>query len=74
MDWKTGKAPRNEEELAAKSLQLAAYRLAWAQWTGTALADIGASFWFAQSSRLVTPSHLPDAMEFETLLVEALGE
>ena len=74
VDWKTGKAPRNEEELAAKSLQLAAYRLAWAQWTGTALADIGASFWFAQSSRLVTPSHLPDAMEFETLLVEALGE
>jgi len=74
VDWKTGKAPRDEKELAAKSLQLAAYRLAWSQWSGTPLADIAASFWFAEGSKLVTPEHLPNPEDFEELLSRSLNQ
>jgi len=72
VDWKTGKAPGSDEELAAKALQLAAYRLAWSKWSATPLEQIEASFWYAEGSTLVTPSDLPGAEEFEKLILEAL--
>jgi DNA helicase-2/ATP-dependent DNA helicase PcrA len=72
VDWKTGKAPGSDEELAAKALQLAAYRLAWSKWSATPLKQIEASFWYAEGSTLVTPNDLPGAEEFEKLILEAL--
>ena len=32
VDWKTGKAPKDEADLERKQLQLALYRLAYARW------------------------------------------
>jgi DNA helicase-2/ATP-dependent DNA helicase PcrA len=74
VDWKTGKAPATLDELAAKSLQLAAYRLAWSQWSNTPLEQIEASFWFATTGDLITPQALPDREAFAALLSQALGE
>jgi DNA helicase-2/ATP-dependent DNA helicase PcrA len=74
VDWKTGKAPATPDELAAKSLQLAAYRLAWSQWSNTPLEQIEASFWFATTGDLITPQALPDREAFAALLFQALGE
>ena len=72
VDWKTGKEPGSKEDLAAKSLQLAAYRLAWSQWSGMKLDDITASFWFVATQKLVTPDALPDKAQCEALLSAAL--
>ena len=72
VDWKTGKEPGSKEDLAAKSLQLAAYRLAWSQWSGMKLDDITASFWFVATQKLVTPDALPDKAQCEALLSQAL--
>jgi len=74
VDWKTGKAPATPDELVAKSLQLAAYRLAWSQWSNTPLEQIEASFWFAATGDLITPQALPDREAFAALLSRALGE
>jgi DNA helicase-2/ATP-dependent DNA helicase PcrA len=73
VDWKTGKLPDTPEEWAAKSWQLAAYRLAWSQWSGSPVDAIRASFWYAEGSHLVTPENLPDAPEFEARFVAALA-
>jgi DNA helicase-2/ATP-dependent DNA helicase PcrA len=74
VDWKTGSPPSSSEDLAAKSLQLAAYRLAWAQWKGLDPADVKASFWFAQTQDRVTPVRLATLEELEQLLVQAFGD
>lgn len=71
VDWKTGKRPTTEEEIAAKSLQLAAYRLAWSEWSGVPLGDIEASFWFAEDALLVTPTPLLDREGLEEVIHQA---
>jgi DNA helicase-2/ATP-dependent DNA helicase PcrA len=74
VDWKTGKPPASAEELAHKALQLAAYRLAWSEWSGRALSDIQASFWFSETRSVITPEHLATKEDLATLLHKALGE
>ena len=65
VDWKTGAMPTEAEDIHAKSLQLAAYRAAWAQWTGVSEDTITASFWYAGTSTLHTPETLPLVPELE---------
>ena len=65
VDWKTGAMPTKAEDIHAKSLQLAAYRAAWAQWTGVSEDTITASFWYAGTSTLHTPETLPLVPELE---------
>ncbi|MDA0290251.1 MAG: PD-(D/E)XK nuclease family protein, partial [Actinobacteria bacterium] len=65
VDWKTGAMPTEAEDIHAKSLQLAAYRAAWAQWSGVSEDSITASFWYAGTSTLHTPETLPSAPELE---------
>lgn len=72
IDWKTGRAPATPEELAGKSLQLSAYRLAWSSWMGLPLANVEAAFWFVEDSALVSPDHLMSPDEFEAVVREAL--
>ena len=72
VDWKTGKQPATEAEQQAKAWQLAAYRLAWSHWSGLSLESIQASFWYAETSNLVTPAGLPDETEFAAKLREAM--
>ena len=65
VDWKTGTMPVDEKDIEAKALQLAAYRAAWAQWTGQPEDSVTASFWYAQTSTLLTPKKTPLLSELE---------
>jgi DNA helicase-2/ATP-dependent DNA helicase PcrA len=73
IDWKTGAAPTTPEALAAKSIQLAAYRLAWSQWSGLDVSQIDTAFWFVETESLVVPHSLPDAAELESLVAAAVA-
>ncbi|MFC7406416.1 ATP-dependent helicase [Georgenia alba] len=46
VDWKTGRPPRTDEELAEKEMQLALYRLAWARAQDVPLERIGGAFYY----------------------------
>lgn len=74
IDWKTGKAPVSPEELAAKSIQLSVYRIAWAQWTGTDISTIDAAWWFARDNAVVPAPRLLDQEELEGLIAAALAK
>ena len=65
VDWKTGAMPSDPADIAAKALQLAAYRVAWSQWTGEPEDSITASFWYAGSSTLLTPDPIPSSADLE---------
>jgi DNA helicase-2/ATP-dependent DNA helicase PcrA len=73
IDWKTGAAPTTPQALAAKSIQLAAYRLAWSQWSGLDVSNIETAFWFVETESLVVPEYLPDAIELESLVADAVA-
>jgi DNA helicase-2/ATP-dependent DNA helicase PcrA len=63
VDWKTGKAPRDDADLDEKQLQLALYRLAYAQWRGIDPTLIDAVFYYVADDRVITPRHLYDEEE-----------
>ncbi|OEV24048.1 ATP-dependent DNA helicase, partial [Streptomyces nanshensis] len=64
IDWKTG---RGRE---ADPLQLAVYRLAWAEQEGVPLSSVGAAFLHVRSGELVRPAELPDRAGLERLLLD----
>ena len=67
VDWKTG---RDE---SADPLQLAVYRVAWAELVGLPLAEVAAAFYYVRSSELVTPESLLDRSAIEAVLTAAGG-
>ncbi|SDJ32678.1 DNA helicase-2 / ATP-dependent DNA helicase PcrA [Frankineae bacterium MT45] len=70
VDWKTGARPRGAEAAAA-AVQLAAYRLAWAQLLGLGdegLAQVGAAFHYVRSNETVRPVDLLDAAGLAELI------
>ncbi len=71
VDWKTGREPRDADEERRKALQLALYRLAWAEWTGSDHREVDAAFWFSATNHTLQPDSLPDRAELETLLAQA---
>ncbi|WP_306746020.1 ATP-dependent helicase [Saccharothrix yanglingensis] len=60
VDWKTGRVP-DAERLPALSVQLAAYRLAWAALTGTPVAKVRAAFHYVRHEHTLRPVDLLDA-------------
>jgi DNA helicase-2/ATP-dependent DNA helicase PcrA len=58
VDWKTGKAPRDDADLERKQLQLALYRLAYARWEGIDPELIDAAFYFVADDRVIRPEHI----------------
>lgn len=58
VDWKTGKAPKDDADLERKQLQLALYRLAYARWTGIDPQLIDAAFYFVADDRVIRPPHV----------------
>jgi DNA helicase-2/ATP-dependent DNA helicase PcrA len=62
VDWKTGRAD------AADPLQLAIYRLAWAEAHGLPVEQIDAIFYHVRSDEIVRPSALPDRRVIESIL------
>ncbi|MCT2591887.1 UvrD-helicase domain-containing protein [Streptomyces sp. N2-109] len=65
VDWKTNRS-RN-----ADPLQLAVYRLAWAEQRGVPVSAVGAAFLYIRTGELVRPPELPGRAALERLL---LGE
>ncbi|WP_042411094.1 ATP-dependent DNA helicase [Streptacidiphilus carbonis] len=65
VDWKT-----NQRE-TADPLQLAVYRLAWAESTGTPIEQVSAAFLYVRSGSVVRPDSLPERPELEALLTGA---
>ncbi|WP_406173180.1 ATP-dependent helicase [Streptomyces sp. NBC_00996] len=64
VDWKTGRGR------TADPLQLALYRLAWAEQHGVPLESVKAAFLYVRSGEVVRPGHLPDRAALERLLIE----
>ncbi|MGA8210547.1 MAG: PD-(D/E)XK nuclease family protein, partial [Nocardioidaceae bacterium] len=62
VDWKTNRAH------TADPLQLAVYRLAWAELAGVPLDRVRAGFYYVRSGRLVEPDDLPGRAELERLV------
>jgi DNA helicase II / ATP-dependent DNA helicase PcrA len=62
VDWKTGRA-----ELA-DPLQLAIYRLAWAEAHGLAVREIDAIFYHVRTDEIVRPTALPERQAIESIL------
>ena len=58
VDWKSGSSPKTADELAAKAIQLALYRLAFAKWQGVGVEKVQASFFFAADGKEVVPERL----------------
>ncbi len=73
VDWKTGAAPRDDADRAAKELQLALYRLAYARWSGLPLDAVTAAFYFVADDAVLRPESLPDEAELHRLWRAALG-
>lgn len=64
VDWKTSRTN------TADPLQLAVYRLAWAELHGLALTDVTATFLFVRSGESVRPARLPGRPELERILLD----
>ncbi|GAA1968342.1 ATP-dependent DNA helicase [Kitasatospora viridis] len=63
VDWKTG------HQEGADPLQLAIYRLAWAEQRGVDPEQVTAAFCYIRSGRVERPSGLPGRKALETLLI-----
>jgi DNA helicase-2/ATP-dependent DNA helicase PcrA len=64
VDWKTGRGR------TADPLQLAVYRLAWAEQQGVPVELVTAAFLYVRSGEVVRPDDLPDRAALERLLLE----
>ena len=64
VDWKTSRTN------TADPLQLAVYRLAWAELHGLPLTDVTATFLFVRSGESVRPTRLPGRPELERILLD----
>ncbi|MFD0307278.1 UvrD-helicase domain-containing protein [Streptomyces sp. NPDC127119] len=64
VDWKTSRTR------TADPLQLAVYRLAWAEQRGVPLESVRAAFLYVRSGEVVRPKSLPDRAALERLLLE----
>ncbi|AZG48582.1 ATP-dependent DNA helicase UvrD1 [Gordonia insulae] len=69
VDWKTGSVP---EPARRESLfvQLAAYRIAWAQLAGVPLDKVRAAFHYVRSGHTLEPDDLPDRAALGALLAK----
>jgi DNA helicase-2/ATP-dependent DNA helicase PcrA len=67
IDWKTGALP-HEEDLPALTVQLAAYRLAWASLSGVAVDEVRAAFHYVRQNRTIRAADLLDADGLRDLL------
>ncbi|WP_171115488.1 ATP-dependent DNA helicase [Streptomyces sp. Z423-1] len=64
VDWKTGRSH------TADALQLAVYRLAWAEQQGVPLESVTAAFVYVRTGEVVRPDDLPDRAALERLLLD----
>jgi DNA helicase-2/ATP-dependent DNA helicase PcrA len=65
VDWKTSRAE------TADPLQLAIYRLAWAEANSVPVSEVDAVFYYVRTDTVVRPTALPDRIGLERLLTGA---
>jgi DNA helicase II / ATP-dependent DNA helicase PcrA len=68
VDWKTGAPPDTPEAKQHAAIQLAVYRLAWAQLHDCPIEKVRAAFHYVRSGRTVSPDTLPGADDLVALL------
>jgi DNA helicase-2/ATP-dependent DNA helicase PcrA len=73
VDWKTGKAPRDAQDLEDKQLQLALYRLAYARWRDIDPELIDAVFYYVADDRVIAPERLFDEQELIELWRDSIA-
>jgi DNA helicase-2/ATP-dependent DNA helicase PcrA len=71
VDWKTGDPPDTPEAKQHAAIQLAVYRLAWAQLHNCPIEEVRAAFHYVRSGRTVSPDSLPDADDLVALIEAA---
>ncbi|MGA5301900.1 UvrD-helicase domain-containing protein [Nucisporomicrobium flavum] len=69
IDWKTGRRPA-AADAAAATVQLAAYRVAWAALAGVPVARVRAGFHYVRDGVTVRPADLLDADGLAALIAE----
>ncbi|NLE82716.1 MAG: ATP-dependent helicase [Rhodococcus sp.] len=67
IDWKTGAEPAADKEDSVV-MQLAAYRLAWAELMDVPLESVRAAFHYVRSGRTIAPEDLPDEAALAELI------
>jgi DNA helicase-2/ATP-dependent DNA helicase PcrA len=73
VDWKTGKAPSGAADLEQRQLQLALYRVAYAEFTGRPIDQVDAVFYFVADDLEVRPRELLDRAGLERAWRQAVG-
>ena len=68
VDWKTGTPPRSAAERHVVSVQLAAYRLAWAALAGVPVTAVRAAFYYVAHGQTVRPADLLDEAGLAALI------
>jgi len=68
VDWKTGQPPRAAAEHQAVAVQLAAYRLAWAQLAGVPADQVRAAFYYVRRDLTLRPADLLDEAGLAALI------
>nr|WP_052810247.1 ATP-dependent DNA helicase [Streptomonospora alba] len=68
VDWKTGRPPQTADERRAVAVQVAAYRIAWAELAGVSPDDVRAAFHYVRAEETVRPADLLDADGLAALL------
>ncbi|GIH12717.1 ATP-dependent helicase [Rugosimonospora africana] len=68
VDWKTGRRPSAGRDAAAAAVQLAAYRIAWAELAGVPVDRVRAAFHYVAEGITVRPADLLDLEGLNALL------
>jgi DNA helicase-2/ATP-dependent DNA helicase PcrA len=68
VDWKTGRQPSSAAEARAVAVQLAAYRLAWAELAGVPVGEVRAAFYYVRDDATIRPADLLDARGLAALI------
>ncbi len=74
VDWKTGRPPASAAERRAVSVQLAAYRLAWAALSGAPVTEVRAAFYYVAHDQTVRPADLLDEAGLAALIDQIPAE
>jgi DNA helicase-2/ATP-dependent DNA helicase PcrA len=68
VDWKSGRPPSEPHEREAREVQLAVYRLAWAEWKGLPLEQVDAAFYYVGADQTVRPQVLLNREQIVALI------
>jgi DNA helicase II / ATP-dependent DNA helicase PcrA len=74
VDWKTGRPPASDAERHAVSVQLAAYRLAWAALANVPVSQVRAAFHYVADGVTVRPADLLDEAGLTALIEQVPAE